>query len=291
MGTDNADVRHVMQAAGARVKARELRGTQSGYYTALTVLAGARQAARHVNLELAGSRVAVEGFGKVGAPLAELLAAAGARVVAVSTSCGAIYRRQGLDVRRLNALAAEVGSRLVDRYPGGERLEREALLELPADLLCPCARHNSLHMGNAARVKARIVCPGANNPVTPEAELALFDRGILCLPDFVTNSGGVLGGTMEFASIGRKEIAAFMDREIGGRIARLLAEAHRKRVLPREIAVPMALRRHEQVRRNAGRPNLANRLFGIGLELYRQGLVPGALVRPLALPYFARALA
>jgi len=184
-----------------------------------------------------------------------------------------------------------VGSVAVERYPDAERIDCAALLELEVDVLCPCARHNSLNAGNAPRVAARIICPGANNPVTPEAERILFERGVLCLPDFVTNCGGVLGGTMEFASVSPERIAAFIERHIGARITRLLDEAECRNVLPREIAVPLARRHFEEVQRGAAHPTPLARLFEVGLEFYRRGWVPGPLVAALSLPYFERCLA
>jgi glutamate dehydrogenase (NAD(P)+) len=291
MGTNNTDIRYMLGSVGVPVRPRELRGTDSGYYTALTVRAAAKRAAKHIGLPLSGCRVAIEGFGKVGSALAGLLAEADARVVAISTLKGGVFNPKGLDVTRLTDLAAKAGSRVVEFYPEAERMDRAALLELPVDLLCPCARHNSLHTDNAVRVKARIICPGANNPVTPEAEQLLFEQGVVCMPDFVTNCGGVLGGTMAFASVSQTRIAAFIDRHIGARVAWVLNEAARQGVLPREIAVRIAQRRFEQVQRDAEHPTALGRLFNVALELYRRGCIPGPLVASLSLPYFERSLA
>ncbi len=118
MGTDNADIAWLLAAAGRRLAPRELRGTQSGYYTALSVALSAREATKHIGLELSACRVAIEGLGRVGSPLATLLRAAGARVVAVSTSRGAIYDPEGLDVERLVALGTRAGQ------PRGRGLSR-----------------------------------------------------------------------------------------------------------------------------------------------------------------------
>jgi len=161
---------------------------------------------------------------------------------------------------------------------------------LPVDILCPCARWNSIHPDNAGRISARIICPGANNPITPDAEHTLFERGVLCLPDFVTNCGGVLGGTMEFASVSRERIATFIDRHIGARIAWLLNEAKSKCVLPREVAVPLALHRFEEVQQSVAHPTPFRRLFEAGIKLYRRGCIPCSLVGTLSLRYFERTL-
>jgi hypothetical protein len=96
---------------------------------------------------------------------------------------------------------------------------------------------------------------------------------------------------MEFASVSSEKITTFIDRHIGTRIAWLIKEAKAKRVLPREVAVPLALHRFEQVQQNANHPSLLGRLFKVGLEFYRRGWIPCSLVSPLSLRYFERTLA
>jgi glutamate dehydrogenase (NAD(P)+) len=290
MGTESADIRHMLNAVGIRVGRRELQDNFSGLYTAHSVLTGVVQSARHIGLNLSKCTAAIEGFGNVGRPLARLLGSEGIQVVAISTSRGAIYNPEGLDVDRLTRLAEEAGSQVVELYREAEFVDREKLLELPVDILCPCARWNSLNVDNAPRISAKVICPGANNPMTPEAEHALFQRGVLCLPDFVANCGGVLGGTMEFASVSRERISNFINHHIGMRIAWLLNEAKCKHQLPRDVAVPFALHRFNHVAQRAERPTTLSLLFNLGLEFYRQGWIPGPLVGTLALRYFKKIL-
>ena len=291
MGTNNTDIEFLLRSAGAPVKPRDLRSANSGYYTALTVLVGVKRAAKHLGLTLSKCTVAIEGFGSVGSALAQLLEAVQARVVAISTSRGAIYNPGGLSVKRLVQLAAKDRSRIIDACPDAKRINGPAMLELPVDILCPCARHETLTMRNAPSVKARIICPGANNPMTPQAERLLFERGVMCMPDFMTNCGGVLGGTMEFASVSRKRIELFTERHLGARVEWLLNEAAGTGMLPSEIAKSLALRRFEQVQCSAAHPTPPYRLFNMALELYRRGVVPGRLVAILSLPYFRRCMA
>jgi glutamate dehydrogenase (NAD(P)+) len=241
-------------------------------------------------LNLSKCTAAIEGFGNVGRPLASLLGSTGIKVVAISTSRGALYNPQGLNVGRLSRLAEEAGSQVVELYREAEFVDREKLLELPVDILCPCARWNSLNMSNVHRIAAQVICPGANNPITPDAEHTLFERGVLCLPDFVANCGGVLGGTMEFASVSREKISNFINHHISIRIAWLLNEAKSKHQLPRDVAVPFALGRFNHVVQSAERPTPLSRLFNLGLELYRHGWIPGRLVAPLSLRYFEKIL-
>ena len=118
LGTTAEEVREMMQAIGARVGPREWRANHSGEHTARSCLAAARALLERRGATLQGCRVAIEGFGKVGAALARLLAERGATVVAISTSRGAVYRPDGLDVGRLLGRAAELGSRVVEEEPG-----------------------------------------------------------------------------------------------------------------------------------------------------------------------------
>ncbi|MDT3776279.1 hypothetical protein PJI16_01735 [Nitrospira sp. MA-1] len=147
-------------------------------------------------MTLSRCMVAIEGFSKVGSALVTLLDEANAKVVAISTERGAITNPHGLNVRQLNQLAAQYGSHLMDFYTDAEGICCADLFELTFDLLCPCATHPSLHADDASRVPARLICPGANEPVTAEAEKILFELGLMDLPGFVTNCGGMPGSTM-----------------------------------------------------------------------------------------------
>ncbi|MBW2276814.1 MAG: Glu/Leu/Phe/Val dehydrogenase [Deltaproteobacteria bacterium] len=291
MGTDADDIASMLESVGIRLPRRQQRSGDSGLYTAMTVFCGVQRAAAHLGRSVGGASAAVEGFGKVGQPLVAMLGECGARVVAVSTSRGALFDPRGLDLERLQALAEESGSRVVELYEGGTRLACEELLELEVDILCPCARHDSIHADNVGSIAARIISPGANNPVTPAAEIALAKRGVLCLPDFVTNSGGVLGGTMEFASVKTPVIRSFIERHLGERMGWMLKEAERRQTTPRELATAMAMARSAEVRAGSEHPSLFGRALGSTLKLYRHGWIPGRLVAPLSLRYFRAALA
>ena len=289
MGTSADDIRHVLHTAGLSPKRRDGLASRSGYYTALSVFAASRAGARHARIALAGAPVAIEGFGSVGGALARLLADAGARVVAISTRKGAIYDARGLDVARASALAREAGSGVVDLYGGASRLDRAELIELPVVALFPCARHHSVRADNASAVRATMICPGANDPVTADAERRLTERGVLCIPDFVANAGGVLGGTLAFASVGDAAIAAFIEHRFGPRVAWLLGEAARRGVSPRDLAVELALARHAEVQHRAATARSV--AVSGALALYRRGWLPGRAAAAAAVRYLDGAMA
>ena len=290
MGTNAQDIRWMMRTIGCPVRRRDWRGSRSGYYTAVSCMVSAEAGAEHLGIPLDGCRVAIEGFGSVGSALGALMRDRGAKVIAISTSHGAVCNPNGLDVDRMASLIAELGSGAVKLYEDAEQLDRSALLELPVDILCPCARFQSIDQNNASRVSARMICAGANDPLSPDAERILFERGTLYLPDFVTNCGGVLGGTMEFASVKPKRITATIVDNIGPLAARLLDLARRKGVTPRSLAEPMAMERFERVRAAAAHPTLRSRLFAVGLESYRRGWAPSSLVAAMTPRHVSNAL-
>lgn len=288
MGTRTADIRMMLEAASIPIHRRELRCERSGYYTALSVFTAARAAARHLQRELSGLTVAIQGFGKVAAPLALMLADAGAVVVAASTIHGALYNPRGLDVRRLAHLAENRGAQLVDHYPDAEIITNDRLLELDVDLLCPCACLNCITEDNAPRLQARLIVDGANNPISRDAERILAERGTLCLPDFVTTCGGVLGGRMELAAFGPETIVPFIEQHIGRRIGSMLEDSARQGATPRQVAESLSGERFKQMQHRQARPSPVSRLFRIGLAAQRRGWLPTALVRHFALGYFTR---
>ncbi|MBA2475733.1 MAG: Glu/Leu/Phe/Val dehydrogenase [Actinobacteria bacterium] len=164
--------------------------------TARGALYCVRAALRKQQLELAGARVAVQGFGNVGSYLARFLGEDGATVVALSDSSGGIYNPKGIDVAAAFARKRETGALVGLR--GAEAVSNEELLMLDCDVLAPCALEQVLHAGNAGGVKAKIVCEGANGPTTPAADEILEDAGILVLPDILANAGGVVVSYFEW---------------------------------------------------------------------------------------------
>ncbi len=288
LGTSADDVRWMMTAIGARVGPREWRATRSGEHTARSCLATARAVVERAGGSFHGCRVAIEGFGKVGSALARLLFERGAVVVAVSTSRGALHNERGLDVLRLIERAAHVGSRFVEQDP--DVIERSELLEIPVDLLCPCARFHSIHAGNVDRVRAKAIVAGANDPVSEDAAEALFRRGTVYPPDFLSNCGGVLGGTLEFAGVPFKKIGPLIEDVVYRRVSELLDQAERLGVPPRAPAEVDALERHAAIRAASAAPSPLLRLAQLGLEAYHRRWIPEALVSRLAVRRLSKGL-
>jgi glutamate dehydrogenase (NAD(P)+) len=185
----------------------------------------------HLGWEVSGRRVAIQGYGKVGAVAASELARRGALVVAVSDVGGGVANEHGLD---LEALAGWVrGSRFVRGFPGGEEVGREELLTVPCDILIPAALERQITEANAGQLDCELVVEAANGPTTPEADRILADRGIAVVPDLLANGGGVTVSYYEWAQDIQREAwsdAHVLDRlrtQMEEAVARVLAAADR----------------------------------------------------------------
>ena len=147
--------------------------------------------------EIAGSTVALQGFGNVGSHAARLIAERGGKIVAVADHMGAVSNEAGLDVPALVAWAGE--HRTVAGFAGGDAFEGSEIITWPADVLIPAALEDAIDEKNAPQVQAQIVVEAANAPTTPEADAILHEKGVLIVPDILANAGGVTVSYFEWA--------------------------------------------------------------------------------------------
>jgi glutamate dehydrogenase (NAD(P)+) len=155
-----------------------------------------QEAVRKRQMRIDGLSAAVQGFGNVGSNLAKLLAEVGATVIAISDSSTGLYNAKGIDVQAALAHKRETGT--LQGLRGAEPISNEDLLLLECDVLAPCALEQVITGENADRVRAKIICEGANGPLTPAADTILEERGILILPDVLANAGGVVVSYFEW---------------------------------------------------------------------------------------------
>jgi glutamate dehydrogenase (NAD(P)+) len=155
-----------------------------------------REAAKHLGLDIQRATVAVQGFGNVGSVSADLLAKAGARVVAVTDWKGGVYNPKGLDIPKLIEYVRD--HKTVEGFPGADHLRNDQLWSLDVDILIPAALENQITMENAPKIKAKIITEGANGPTTPEAHKYLHEHGVFVIPDILANSGGVTTSYFEW---------------------------------------------------------------------------------------------
>lgn len=153
-------------------------------------------AIQHYDFELKGAKFSVLGFGAVGRNVTRFLANKGAILVAVADSAGAIHNVDGLDVDALLALKQQ--GQCVTEYGDARIMHRDNVIDFECDIWIPAARPDVINESNVDRLNTKLVVEGANIPFTHSAEKVLHEKGILCIPDFIANAGGVICAAMEY---------------------------------------------------------------------------------------------
>jgi glutamate dehydrogenase/leucine dehydrogenase len=269
------EIATILRAAGVRPGSMP----DSAYTTALSVFGSIQAACRFKHISLPEITVAIEGFGRVGSSLAGELAEAGAKIVAVSTRLGAVRDRNGLDIEELVRTRKIRGDDFIRQLRTGKPIDKRDLLELDVDVLVPAARPDSIHEKNAGRLRARIIAPAANNPITAGAEAIIHASDILSVPDFVANTGGIYGsrlqGRMSPERIHRLFLGAYSDM-----VFTLLRRAQETGLTPRDLAERIAKENRIRIRENEARNTSGARrlLRGAALGLLDSPLTPNHLV-------------
>lgn len=164
--------------------------------TGLGVIYATEKALEKLGKRISDSTIAIQGFGKVGMFAAIEGYAKGARIVAVSDVSGALYNEKGINIAELTRYVKE--KKVVKDFPDCQHISNEELLELPVDVLAPCALEGVIHAGNAKNVRAKAIVEGANGPTTREADEILEAKDILVVPDILANGGGVVVSYFEW---------------------------------------------------------------------------------------------
>ncbi|MGI8735580.1 MAG: Glu/Leu/Phe/Val family dehydrogenase [Pyrinomonadaceae bacterium] len=157
--------------------------------TARGCLYALREACRVKGMSLNGARVAIHGFGNAGANISHMVAADGARVVAISDSKVGLYSESGIDIQA--ALKHKQATKCLSGFPGVKEIARDAVLTVDCDILLPSALENAITLANVGSVKAKIIAELANGPTTPGADRVFADQGVFLVPDILANAGGV----------------------------------------------------------------------------------------------------
>ena len=179
------------------------------------------EAARHIGMDIATARVAVQGFGNVGGVAGKLFAETGARIVAVQDHGGTIFSDAGLDVPALLQHVANTGS--VAGFAGADVIADEEFWGVDCDIMIPAALEQQITAANAGRIKARMIIEGANGPTTPAADDILQERNVLVLPDVIANAGGVTVSYFEWV----QDFSSFFwdEDEINARLVKIMKTA------------------------------------------------------------------
>jgi glutamate dehydrogenase (NAD(P)+) len=244
MGTDESCMAWVKDETGRSVGLPAAMGgiplDQVGA-TGWGLRAAAEVAAAHLRLPLKGARVVIQGFGAVGKHAARFLAQQGAILVAASDTKGTLADPRGIDVQALIDLK-DAGKSVMDA-PGGQKLAVDAVIDIECDIWIPAARPDVIREENVGRLKTKLVLQGANIPLTAGAEKTLHVRGVLTIPDFIANAGGVICAAMEYQGATQSQAFQVIREKVTANTAEVLQQMDKRRCLPREAAADLAVAR------------------------------------------------
>ena len=247
MGTDERCMAWIKDEIGRAVGLpREIGGIPLDEIgaTALGLRASAEAALKYCDFEFQGARVAIQGFGSVGKHAASFLGEKGTVLVAASDSHGTIYNPKGIDVARLIAMK-DSGKNVAD-YPEGEKRGVDDVIDIECEIWIPAARPDVIRKDNVHRLKTKLVPQGANIPFTAEAERILHEKGVLVLPDFIANAGGVICASVEYHGGTQAQALQTIEEKIFANTEEMLANAKKSGSLPRHAATALAETRVKQ---------------------------------------------
>ena len=193
------------------------------------------------DVRIQGATVAVQGFGSVGQHAARFLSQRGASLVAAADSSGTVSRLGGLDVDELIKHKLETGS--VTNFTGAHTHPVDAIVDIECDIWIPAARPDVIHEGNVQRLNTRLIAQGANIPVTFVAEQLLAQRGVVILPDFIANAGGVICASVEYHQGSKSDAFTQIEEKISANTAAMFELAAQGGLSSREAANTLAITR------------------------------------------------
>lgn len=181
-----------------------------------------RNIMKKLGMEMKGTDVAVQGMGNVGSITAKLLHQEGMKVVAVSDVSGGVYKKDGLDIPAILAYLGKDRRNLLSGYEedGMSRITNEELLELPVTVLVPAALENQINGSNADKIRAKLIVEAANGPTAAEADPILNDKGVVIVPDILSNAGGVVVSYFEWVQ--NIQSVSWTEEEVNAKLERIM---------------------------------------------------------------------
>ena len=206
--------------------------------TGFGVAEAAKRALEFLGIPVSRATIAIEGLGNVGVFAFKFLSEAGARIIAVSDSKGAILNRNGLQYKEVVSAKKKTGS--VMNCEGADKITGAEIFNIDCDVLIPAALPDVINEDNFEKVAAKIIVQGANIPMKEAIEKKLHRKGVLVIPDFVANAGGVISSYAEYKGWGEKKMWQMIEKTIGANVDQVLTAMKKNGKIPREIATEIA---------------------------------------------------
>jgi len=209
--------------------------------TGLGVCSAALSAEQFGGPKIDGATVAVQGFGAVGYHAARYLQERGAKLVGACDSKSAIYNQDGINAEDL--IEHKKTQNSVAKFKGCTTLDRDAIVDIECDIWIPAARPDIITMQNVDRLKTKLIVQGANIPIDIEAERHLHNKGIISIPDYIANAGGVICAAVEYRNGSEPEALQIIQDKVSFNTRSVLTRAGKKQCTPRDAADEIAIER------------------------------------------------
>lgn len=215
--------------------------------TGFGVAKATETAAQVAGIDIKGAKIAIHGFGNVGSFAYKFLTEAGAKVVVLADATTAIFEPDGFDGKAIKDIIDK--RKPLKEYPGGKRISAEAFWAISTDILIPASMTNVINEKNKAKIKTKIIVEAGNIPMSEEIEKEFFEKGIIVVPDFIANAGGVISSYAEYRGYNPKRMFQTIEKKIVKNTKAILKESIKAKKNPREIGLEIAVRRIEAKRR------------------------------------------
>lgn len=206
--------------------------------TGFGVAKATRIAAELAGMDIKGASVSIHGFGNVGTFAFQYLIEMGANVVAIADKNGAVYDPKGLNAKRVKELVDS--GKPVANYEKSAAILAEEFWKIPVDILIPASVTDVINDSNKRAIKAKIIVEAANIPMQESVEQELWDRGVMIVPDFVANAGGVISSYAEYRGYNPKKMFDLVERKITQATRTVMERSLKTKKAPREVGLAMA---------------------------------------------------
>ena len=209
--------------------------------TGFGVAKSAEAAAEILKIDMKGARVAIHGFGNVGTFTYKFLTEMGAKVVALADAHSTVFQEEGFNHKEIEKIIKD--KKTLKDYPFGQQISAEKFWEIETDILIPASVTNVINDGNKDKIKTKMIVEAGNIPMTEEIEKYFLKKGIVIVPDFIANAGGVISSYAEYRGYNPKRMMETVDKKITKNVKIILKKSLKENKNPREVGMEIALER------------------------------------------------
>ncbi|MCX6721650.1 MAG: hypothetical protein NTY04_00425 [Candidatus Staskawiczbacteria bacterium] len=209
--------------------------------TGFGVAKTAEATAELLKIDMNGARVAIHGFGNVGTFTYRFLTQMGAKIIALADAEATVFEKNGLDNQMLEKIIRE--RKTLKSYPGGQKISAEKFWEIETDILIPASVTNVINNGNKDKIKTKMIVEAGNIPMSEEIEKEFAKKGILVVPDFIANAGGVISSYAEYRGYNPKRMMDTIEKKITKNVKIILKNSIKEKKNPREVGMQIAINR------------------------------------------------